>query len=366
MQGSRAPYSYAGSFYTTMPDGSIAVPGKDATRTLMRSFDIFASSWETIAATGVELEDLDYEMMSKVYALGREACLISESVDSPLAMLSRCGLFDYGIVKNGAVALFADDTNRLMRQCRCRIQVMMGGKTSQQYEDMVVYEGNLFQLTDLIHDYFQNRLPMVSRFSELDWGRRQKLQYPMDVLDEAVVNALIHRDMGDLSGEVVINIYKDKLEIINSGVMPAGIVKGKNTITPHISVLRNPVMAEIFHYAGKMEKTGRGLMLIYQQMKEDGMKLPEWKCENGYTILTIYSTPLVVKLNSRSVQFLSDFKGKTFSRSIYEEFFRGDISEKTAKNDISAMVKGGWLIQEGKGPSTLYVKTGKELPDFTR
>lgn len=364
MQGSRAPYSYAGSFFTSMADGCIVVPDKDAIRALMRSYDGFASSWETIAATGVELENLDENLMSQVYSLGRESCLISASVDSPYAMLSRCGLLDFGIVKNGAVALFATETNRLMRQCRCRIQLMMNGKTSQQFEDMVVYEGNLFQLIDQIHDYFLNRLPVVSRFSDQEWGRNQKSLYPMNVLDEAVVNALVHRDMGDLSGEVVINVYKDRMEIINSGVMPDGIVKGKNTIKPHVSVLRNPVMAEILHYAGKMEKTGRGLMLIYQQMKENGMKLPEWKCENGYTVLTIYSTPLVVKLSPRSVQFLSNFGEKTFTRSMYEGYFHGDISEKTAKNDISAMVKGGWLIQEGKGPSTMYVKTGKSLPDF--
>lgn len=55
--------------------------------------------------------------------------------------------------------------------------------------------------------------------------------------------------------------------------------------------------------------------------------------------------------------------GEQFSRDEYEEFFEGNISEKTTRNDISKLDEGGWVSKSGKGPATKYRRTNKELPD---
>ena len=52
-------------------------------------------------------------------------------------------------------------------------------------------------------------------------------------------------------------VFSDRLEITNSGQMPEKMVQGKSTVLPHGSVLRNPLMAEVFYVSGEMEKTGR-------------------------------------------------------------------------------------------------------------
>jgi len=64
--------------------------------------------------------------------------------------------------------------------------------------------------------------------------------------------------------------------------------------------------------------------------------------------------------------FLKKLKvGEEFSREDFESFFEGSISEKTARNDISKLMEGGWVERFGDGPSTKYVKTNKELPEIT-
>ena len=115
----------------------------------------------------------------------------------------------------------------------------------------------------------------------------------------SITNALIHRDMSETSEEVLIFIYADRIEITNVGEMPDNMVKRKNIVLPHVSSLRNPLMAEVFHIAGKMEKTGRGLKLIHDQMDDLGRKLPEWESKDGRTKLTIYRSPMIQKDNSR-------------------------------------------------------------------
>ena len=88
------------------------------------------------------------------------------------------------------------------------------------------------------------------------------------------------------------------LQITNSGVLPDKLVSGKSKVLPHGSVLRNPLMAEVFYVAGEMEKTGRGMYLISNTMKEAGRKLPEWfqgVCIMKKRVISSYPTVSAVR-----------------------------------------------------------------------
>ena len=281
--------------------------------------------------------------------------------DTPEKLLGHLYLADVSYVKNGAVALFGLETLRFLPQSKMRIQVMLGGKIANQYEDTAVMDGNLMELSKWAKDYFQHRLPMVSEFHREKWSRKDYIEYPQAVLDEAVTNALIHRDMSDASGEVTVFIYSDRIEIVNPGTMPDNLVKRKNKVLPHVSSPRNPLMAEIFYIDGKMEKTGRGLKLIHDQMNELKRKLPEWECSNGNTKLTIYRVPNMVRLNDRVAKFLSTRKvGDSFSKQDYLRHWGHEISDGTAKNDLLSMVNSRLCRREDSGPTTKYVVLAKD------
>ena len=71
---------------------------------------------------------------------------------------------------------------------------------------------------------------MISEFSNDSWEQISRGKYPFAALGEEIVNAIVHRDYGDASGEVIINIYKSSIEIINSGEISGSFLKGKNTV----------------------------------------------------------------------------------------------------------------------------------------
>jgi ATP-dependent DNA helicase RecG len=196
---------------------------------------------------------------------------------------------------------------------------------------------------------------------------RRREKYPSEALDEAIVNAMVHRDYGDMSGEITINIYKSKIEITNSGAIPPDIIKGKSTIEAHHSVLRNPTIAHMFYLRGKMEKLGRGLSLIKEKFVDLGQQTPEWSTQSGYTTLTLFGEPKAIEVNERMVHFLRELKqDEKFSREEYMAFFKGEmeIKERTARTDIQKLADGGWLTKSGEGPLTRYQKTTKKLPDI--
>ena len=355
MKGGLPPYSFDSSYYTMVGD-QVVKPNTDEVNLLIRRSMTSSSSWEKSTCLDAEWEDLNANLMHEVVSKGLERGRLDERNNTPEKLLGNLQLVDTPNVKNGAMALFGQEVSRFLPQSRMRIQVMLGGKAANQYEDTVVMGGNLLELSKRASDYFLNRLPMVSEFHHEEWDRKDYSEYPQDVLDEAVTNALIHRNMSDTTGEVLVFIYADRIEVINPGTMPENLIKKKNVVQPHVSTPRNPLMAEIFYVDGKMEKTGRGLKLIHDQMNDLKRKLPEWECMDGKTKLTIYRTPNIVRLNARVTEYIATKKvGGSFSKQDYLQYWNYKISDPTAKNDLQQMVNADLCRKDGSGPATRYI-----------
>ena len=355
MKGGLQPYSYNSKYYTIVGD-QIVLPNVDEVNLLIRRSMASTSTWEKSTCLDAEWDDLNQEIMNEVVCNGLERGRLDERNNTPEKLLGNLQLVDTPNVKNGAMALFGQEAHRFLPQNRMRIQVMLRGKTASQYEDTIVMEGNLLELSKRARDYFLNRLPMVSEFHHNEWDRKDYSEYPQDVLDEAITNALIHRDMSDTTGEVLVFIYADRIEVINPGIMPKNLVKRKNVVQPHVSTPTNPLMAEIFYIDGKMEKTGRGLKLIHDQMNELKRKLPEWECIDGRTKLTIYRSPNVIRLNARVTEYIVTKKiGSSFTKQDYLQYWSYKISDPTAKNDLQQMVNASLCRKDGSGPATRYI-----------
>ncbi len=353
-KGSLAPYTYRGRYYV-LKDSVTEVPTPDYLAKLIRESGAYRSDWERVNNLYATGNDLDGNLMTKVYENGLSLGRLKKSEDGLRGLLSDLNLLNTTDVSNGAVALFASDTKKLLPQCRLRIQVMARGKDADSYDDFFFVEGNVFDIQRKTIDYFKNSLPRVGYFFTGRTGRYNDFEYPMEVLDEAVSNALIHRDYTDISDEVTIFVFADRIEISNSGNLPEKLVKGKSKVLPHGSVLRNPLMAEIFYVAGEMEKTGRGMMLISNTMRKAGRKAPEWISSNGRTTLKLYNSKDNLEPNGRIRFFLSSRKkGDFFSKADYMDAFEKKPSKGTVQNDLLRMIELGISVKEGNGPSTRY------------
>ena len=355
MKGSLPPYSYLGRYYIS-EGNEVVVPEYRQMATIIRSDDEFQDKWEQSTCMTAEVADLDTGVMNRIYDNGKMLGRVLLSHENQLiATLSRLRLISASLVSNGAVALFGKDVSLFLSQCKVRIQVMINGKDASEYQDMLSIQDNLLNTHQRVMEYFQERLPRTVSFADVKGIRQEKYVYPMAVVDEAVTNALIHRSYSGFLDEVTIFVYKDRIEISNPGEMSRNyIVKGK--VVPHGSLLRNPLMAEVFHMAGLMEKTGRGLSVIFDGMQNMGYKKPVWKCSNGYTTLTLYSKcEKTAKVNKRILAFLDEHSvGYRFTKAEYMNRF-GDISKITAQSDIKQMVELGLCEVKGSGPSTKYV-----------
>jgi ATP-dependent DNA helicase RecG len=94
--------------------------------------------------------------------------------------------------------------------------------------------------------------------------------FPMEVVRELVVNALVHRTY-TTRGDIFINIYPDRMEIHSPGRLPYGVTP-QNILSQ--SVRRNEHLSKIFYDLGLMEKEGSGFDLIYANLLGTGKPLP--------------------------------------------------------------------------------------------
>ena len=89
---------------------------------------------------------------------------------------------------------------------------------------------------------------------------------------EGLVNHLIHRDYTVMGGEVHIDIYDDRVELVAPGAMLDGTQIQDRDIYKVPSMRRNPVIADVFTQLDYMEKRGSGL----RKMRELTEKLPNF------------------------------------------------------------------------------------------
>ena len=99
---------------------------------------------------------------------------------------------------------------------------------------------------------------------------------------EAIANAITHRDYS-LRGAVHIRLSGDELSISN----PGGFVEGvslSNLLTTEPRP-RNPVLADALKRIGLVERTGRGVDLIYRGMLRFGRHVPDFSQSDIHTVV---------------------------------------------------------------------------------
>jgi ATP-dependent DNA helicase RecG len=120
-------------------------------------------------------------------------------------------------------------------------------------------------------------------------------EYPLDAVQEAIANAVIHRDYTILGQEVNLLMFDDRLEIRSPGGL-AGPVTLENLDRVHFA--RNPTLAQIAFELGKAERMGTGIHRIRHEMAELGSPPPEFYADrSSFTVVlrSRHSSPLEVE-----------------------------------------------------------------------
>ena len=172
-----------------------------------------------------------------------------------------------------------------------------------------------------------------------------------------------HADYSLTGMHIFVAIYSDKMEVQNPSMLPFGMTM--DDFRSGVSKIRNRVIARVSRELGLMEEWGCGYRRVIESCQSGGYLIPDWQ-ELGSAFRVIFyphpeikvapesAVPVNVPVNERQQWFLNQL-GAGNKVKAADVAARWNVTEKTAKRDISALKKHG--IIEFVGPP----KTGSYL-----
>ncbi|MBF0308075.1 MAG: putative DNA binding domain-containing protein [Magnetococcales bacterium] len=90
--------------------------------------------------------------------------------------------------------------------------------------DVKRFEGPVDRQIAAALEYLFRSPYLAIRSEKNEWGRLDKPRYSGTALQEAVVNAVVHRDYEVRGSQVIVNVFPDRLEIGNPGGLPNSLI----------------------------------------------------------------------------------------------------------------------------------------------
>lgn len=234
-------------------------------------------------------------------------------------------------------------------------------KTQGKNEDIETISGPLVDQPGKIFKWYKERLGRQIDRSEP--GRKYRYDYPIEVINELVKNAILHRDYDIKGAPIYMEINDDAIIIKSPGcaVPPIKLGQIANFNAPSLS--RNPKIMFVFDALDLAEQRGLGFMTVRELPEIHNIPLPLVRYEEPYLVFTLPRNAAALNkvddtladLDEGEIRMLNFFRlnaGKTFGKGMVVE--KLGIYPRTAERELKHLVDLGLLIREGIGRSTVY------------
>ncbi len=126
----------------------------------------------------------------------------------------------------------------------------------------------------------------------LDFGeqcrrrKREEVNDPQEAMREAIVNALAHRDYEDATRHVIVEVFKNRIEVSSPGGPPSNAKMAVINRGTAKSGARNPLIAQGLRFMEIMEERGTGILRMKASMLAHGLDEPQLAIEDDYFVVT--------------------------------------------------------------------------------
>jgi ATP-dependent DNA helicase RecG len=285
---------------------------------------------------GALVSDLDAELMNRVSRLiagGQSAEKFLQYVD--LADYRSDGV----VLRRAALLLFAKDINKWHPRCQIRIARVAGAKLGvgkdyniSKREDNIVRD-NILRILESAWDTLR---PYLARTRLVGSGIfAESLVYPDDACQEALINAVAHRDYSAEGKGIEILVFDDRLEINSPGGLLSSISLSDLTGGKRAHQSRNAYISRVLREVGYMREMGEGMLRIFSAMKDRDLVPPEIKSDGGNFELTLHHRSV---FSPRDQEWLNGYAPYGLSRDEQRVVLLGRDGALLSTNEIMKVV----------------------------
>ena len=170
------------------------------------------------------------------------------------------------------------------------------------YVEAACYGGTRLTSDDLVHaerlagpvsDQIDAGIAFVMHFMNAERAAEGEDAYDIDVVDEAIVNAVAHRDYSVSGSKIRLFLYADRLELYSPGKLPNGLTieempyrtfTRNQLLVSFLSKMRSKRTGQVF-----LESRGEGVRKILDDGEAHAGRRPEYELFGNELRLTIWA-----------------------------------------------------------------------------
>ena len=228
-------------------------------------------------------------------------------------------------------------------------------------EETKDFDQPLVMIPDLVEEWLRNKLPSVTSRDQMQ--RKEIPALPFEMIREAVVNALIHRDYDIKGAKCQLIVDEHTVVIMSPGYPPSPITIEQLQSFDAPMLSRNPSLHYVFAKMELAEERGLGIKSLKSQATLASLPLPKYAFNDPYLVLTLYRSPesasltlapqILAKLNEderMAWQFIVA-KNSVTTRELMEET---KFPERKSQRVLSKLIDAKLIRRVGAGRTTHY------------
>ena len=332
-EGLDKPYFYKSKAYKRNDSSTVEVESYELRRLILEGQN---KTYESLPA---EKQDITFHYLER--SLMTQMSIQSLTDD----ILITLGLYKKDEGFNRAAELLSDE-NTLFG-----IDVVRFGESINIILDRETYAGiSILEQYDkamtMYRKYYQ--------YEEIKGALREKVQkIPEEAYREAIANAIIHRAW-DINANIRVAMYDERIEILSPGGLPAGMTR-QEYLEGQISILRNPIIGNVFFRLHHIERFGTGVKRINSAYSESKVKPIFAVFDNSIKVVLPVMQKEFPFGNDEKLVYDSLMRNRNLSSSEVAEY-TGFGKTKVVKL-LRLLVDQGYVKIEGKGRGTTYTTT---------
>jgi ATP-dependent DNA helicase RecG len=190
--------------------------------------------------------------------------------------------------RNFAILLFGRQPQRFIPGAVTLFSIYPG-------QDRSVPQAARHELTGALIDQARRLKPLLDHqshtiFDKTDRAAPNGVTYPPRALDEAMGNALAHRDY-ELDDPTRITVFEDRIEFVSPGPLPLGVSLEALRNGRAGARWRNQALAWVFNRLQLAQAEGQGIPTILRSMREAGCPPPVFDSDEVRVVCTLLARP---------------------------------------------------------------------------
>ncbi len=317
-----------------------------------------ASDYLDERATATNMGSLSEQALQKfITESGRNYTPKSEEF---LQELKEMDLLEYNaktktyLPTGNAILLFGKNPRNKFPQAALKAKVQYyDGKTGT-----VTFDDALVLIPDKVEDWLNKVLP--ASIDRKQFKAKQVPSFPIEVIREAVINAIAHRDYAKDGAKVQLDVFNDRIEVRSPGepVFPITIESMKNFTATSYS--RNKKLTFIFNEMNYMEEAALGMETFKSIREKYNLPLPIIDYD-GLNVIVVFPRTIeaIKEVGDKALSQLSndELAGYEWIKS-HEEISAKEYTEqfgittRTTSRHLAKMLKLKLIKTNGENPKS--------------